>query len=82
MDYLKNNKLPLLSNRCFTLMLYFTAVNLGINVLRIYTTVNVAVFTPLVSRLCSQVFYGTMIMIVVSLLWYVEILGNNQKRMK
>ena len=82
LDFLRNKKLPLLSNKCFTLMLYFTAVNLVFNILKIYATVSVDVFTPLLSRLFNQVFYGTLIMIVVSLFWYVEILGNNQKRMK
>lgn len=82
LDFLKNKKLPLLSNKCFTLMLYFTAVNLVFNVLKIYVTVNADVFTPLVNRLISQNFYATLIMIVVSLFWYVEILGNNQKRMR
>lgn len=81
-DFLRNKKLPLLSNKCFTLMLYFTAVNLVFNVLKLYTTVNVDAFIPLVDRMFSQLFYGSMIMIVVFLFWYVEILGNNQKRMK
>jgi len=63
-------------------MLYFTAVNLVFNVLKLYTTVNVDAFIPLVDRMFSQLFYGSMIMIVVFLFWYVEILGNNQKRMK
>ena len=80
-DFLKNKKLPLLSNKCFTLMLYFTAASLIFNVLKIYTTVYVNVFTPVISRLCNQMFYGTLILIVVALFWYVEILGNNQKRM-
>nr|WP_320025742.1 EAL domain-containing protein [uncultured Acetobacterium sp.] len=82
LDFLRNKKLPLLSNRCFTVMLYFTAVNLIFNVLKIYATVYADIFTPTVSRLFSQVFYGTLIMIVVSLFWYIEILGNNQKRMR
>lgn len=82
LDFLRNKKLPLLSNKCFTVMLYFTAVNLGFNVLKIYATVYVDVFTQPVSRLFNQVFYGTLIMIVVSLFWYIEILGNNQKRMR
>jgi len=81
-DFLRNKKLPLLSNKCFALMLYFTAVNLVFNVLKLYTTVNVDAFIPLVDRMFSQLFYGSMIMIVVFLFWYVEILGNNQKRMK
>lgn len=81
-DFLRNKKLPLLSNKCFALMLSFTAVNLVFNVLKLYATVNADVFIPLVNRIFSQVFYGSMIMIVVSLFWYVEILGNNQKRMK
>lgn len=82
LDFLRNKKLPLLSNKCFTVMLYFTAVNLIFNILKIYTTVNTEVFTPMVNRLFSQVFYGTLVMIVVSLFWYIEILGNNQKRMR
>jgi len=81
LDFLRNKKLPLLSNKCFTLMLYFTAINLVFNVLELYSAINVDVFTPLVSRMFNQIFYGTLIMIVVSLFWYVEILGNNQKRM-
>jgi FOG: EAL domain len=81
-DFLRNKKLPLLSNKCFALMLYFTGVNLVFNVLKLYTTVNVDAFIPLVDRMFSQLFYGSMIMIVVFLFWYVEILGNNQKRMK
>lgn len=80
-DFSKNKKLPLLSNKCFTLMLYFTAASLIFNVLKIYTTVYVNVFSPVINRLCSQLFYGSLILIVVALLWYVEILGNNQKRM-
>lgn len=82
LDFLRNKKLPLLSNKCFTLMLYFTAINLIFNVLKLYAAVHVDVFAPLVNRMFNQVFYGTLIMIVVSLFWYVEILGNNQKRMK
>lgn len=79
-DYLRNKKLPLLSNKCFTLMLYFTAVNLVFNMLKIYTIVHVDAVTPPVSRFCNQVFYFTLILVVVALYWYVEILGNKQKR--
>ena len=79
-DYLRNKKLPLLSNKCFTLMLYFTAVNLVFNMLKIYTIVHADVVTPQVSRFCNQVFYFTLILVVVALYWYVEILGNKQKR--
>lgn len=81
-DYLRNKKLPLLSNKIFSLMLYLTAVNLIFNVLKIYSIVHVDQVTPPVSRFCNQVFYITLILVVVALYWYVEILGNQQKRAK
>lgn len=81
-DFSKNKKLPLLSNKCFTIMLYFTATSLIFIVLRIFTTIYVNNFTPVLGRMSNQALYGTLIMIVVFLLWYIEILGNNQKRMK
>ncbi|AFA48572.1 EAL domain-containing protein [Acetobacterium woodii] len=81
-DFSKNQKLPLLSNKCFTVMLYFTAISLFFNLLRIIISVFANIFTTTFDRISSQLFYGTLIMVVVLLLWYVEILGNDQKRMK
>jgi len=81
-DYLKNKKLSLLSNKCFSMMLYFTAVNLLFDVIRVYTIIYMDMVSPMINRICNQIFYGTFIMIVVSLYWYVEILAHNQKRMK
>ena len=81
-DYLRNKKLPLLSNKCFSVMLYCTAVNLVFNILKIYAIVHTETVTPPVSRFCNQVFYLTLILVVVALYWYVEILGNQQKRVK
>ncbi len=81
-DYLRNKKLPLLSNKIFSGMLYLTAVNLVFNVLKIYSIVHVDQVTPAMIRFCNQVFYITLILVVVTLYWYVEILGNQQKRAK
>lgn len=81
-DYLKNKKLSLLSNKCFSMMLYFTAVNLFFDLLRFYTILNTDAVSTMVNRICNQVFYISFIMIVVSLYWYIEISGHNQERMK
>lgn len=81
-DYLKNKKLSLLSNKCFSLMLYFTAANLFFDVIKDYTIINMDMVSPMINRICNQFFYISFIMIVVSLYWYVEILGHNQQRMK
>ncbi|WP_186855133.1 EAL domain-containing protein [Acetobacterium paludosum] len=81
-DHIRNKKLPLLSNYFFSMMLFFTAGNLFFDLVKVYTIIYMDVVSPLINRLCNQLFYATLIMIVAFLFWYVEILGHNQKRME
>lgn len=80
-DYIRNEKLPLLSTTFFSSMLVFAGLNLCCDLATVYTITHLDTVSPVINRLCHQLFIATLLIMIISLYQYVEILAHNQKRM-
>ncbi|MBC3804772.1 hypothetical protein GH808_10055 [Acetobacterium fimetarium] len=80
-DYIRNEKLPLLSTTFFSSMIIFAGLNLCFDFATVYTISHLDTVSPVINRLCHQLFITTLLIMIISLYQYVEILAHNQKRM-
>ncbi|WKY46682.1 EAL domain-containing protein [Eubacteriaceae bacterium ES3] len=80
-DFFKNLKLPLLSNKVFSAMLFFTGLYLILDITGVYTRLNMDTVSPLLLRTIHQLFISTTIIILMLLYLYVQILANNHKKL-
>jgi len=80
-DYVRNEKLPLLSTTFFSSMLVFAGLNLCCDLATVYTITHLDTVSLVINRLCHQLFIATLLIMIISLYQYVEILAHNQKRM-
>lgn len=79
-DYIKNKKLPILSTRFFSIMLIFTGIYLSFDVATVYSITHMDTFPAFLNRIFHQCFILSLLFVIISLYWYVELLGNHQKR--
>lgn len=73
-NYLKNKRLPLLSNKYFVIMMILAAVNLISDIAGIYTITHNESVYPLISKLCHRVCIGSIIGLLACLYLYVQVL--------
>lgn len=79
-DYIRSSKLPLLSTRFFSLMMMFATINLVADMCTVYTITHLDTVPAWLNRFAHQIFIGSLDCVIVSLFFYVSILGKNQKR--
>lgn len=76
-SYSLSKRLPLRSTRAFTVMLSCACVNLAFDIVTVYTVWHLT-STPLwVTRLCHQVFIGTLDSVIFFLYVYIVLLGHD-----
>lgn len=79
-DYARRRKLALLSTRLFNYMLIMTGVNLVFDVLTVYTINHLDIVPAWLNRLCHQIFLGSLDATMFFVFYYIEVIGNNQRR--
>lgn len=81
-DYIRKKKLPLLSTKHFSLLLFFSGVNLVFDVLTVYSLVNYETFPKWANRLFHQIFIGSLDFLIFFLFLYVDALCKREKRIR
>ena len=79
-NYLRTNKLPLLSTKFFTMFIYAATINLFADIGTVYTITHMDTVPAWLNRLTHQVFILSLNICIVGLFLYVSALGKSQKR--
>lgn len=79
-NYIRTNKLPLLSTKFFSLFLISSTVNLFADIATVYTITHMDSVPVWLNRMVHQVFILSLNLGIVGLFFYVSVLGKNQKR--
>lgn len=80
-SYIRMKKLELYSTRCFNCMLVICAVNMVFDISTVYTITHMDTVTAWVNDLCHRLFILSLVLMMVSLYFYIEAIGQHQKRM-
>ncbi|WKY43304.1 EAL domain-containing protein [Eubacteriaceae bacterium ES2] len=80
-DFIKNLKLPLLSNKVFSAMLFFSGLYLLLDIAGVYARANMDAISPILLRTVHQLNISMILIIMMLLYLYVEILANNHRRL-
>lgn len=79
-DYNRNEHLKLLSTKCFRTLLFFTGLNLALDVASVYSITHLDIISAEMNRFIHQLFIGSVIIMIFCNYLYVEILSNEQRR--
>ncbi len=78
--YMKSEKLPLLSTRCFSLMIVFASINLVFDIVTVFTVSDADVLASWFNRLCHQIYIASLDTLMFVSYLYVDLLGDSRKK--
>lgn len=81
-DYNRNPHLRLLSTKCFRMLLILTGINLFLDMGSVYSITHLDRVSKESNRFIHQLFIGSVILTIFCNYLYVEILANEQKRLR
>ena len=79
-SYLRMHKLSSWSTRMFNKVLVGACINLGFDILTVYTITHMDTVPAWFNSLCHRLFVFTLVSVMLALYFYVEAVGRKQKR--
>lgn len=80
-DYIRNPHLKLMSTKCFRAMLISAACSIALDIVTVYTIIHMDTVPAAVNRVFHQLFFASVLLVLLFNFMYVMILSRNQKRL-